>query len=247
MTLEKQQVQLNRGLFIGRQLDSSALTPTATLLHRFTEPGQYELFVRADGQLAHRQSVQVVGKLGEPVENASAAYQINLDLTSLATPPPGCDAPPPCVLNTGGVIGFYVSEGTAAYTVSIVQFTGEKKVTVLDSAQGLPEGDFFAVTLLRPGAYIVTNTAADARMKVAVATPKRDGYRPDQATLVQAARGAFDPAEASLVSGQTLVFQCQVPSRFVVELTEPAPEPQTRAGGRPRHTVRKRRPPTPPG
>ena len=152
----------------------------------------------------------------------------------------------PACLATGGVMGFYVSQGTGRYTVTITRIIGDKKETVLDNAKGLPAGDFFAVTLLRPGVYSVVNRLADAKSRVKVDMPKRDSYRSGQATLVQAVQGGFDAAEMSLTFGQSLVFQCQVPSQFVVELVEPAPETVDREPGegeRRRHTVRKRRPP----
>jgi hypothetical protein len=247
MNTKRQTAKLNRALFMQRPVDSSALGPLATLLHRFTDAGAYELVVRREGQVVHRETVQIVGRVGEPAEGVTAPYQINRDLTALSggTADP-CGAAFPCTLNAGGVMGFYVSEGTARYTVQLAYLSAERKI-VFDSAEGLPAGDFFAVTLLRPGLYQVTNRLGDATMRVLVGLPKppprrgehdtrsaAERYNPRQATLVQALQGRFDPPEAALLSGQSLVFQCQAASRIVVELAQPAPEPHLPGGGRPR-------------
>lgn len=253
MNMKSQTLTLNRALFINRPLDSSALTPLVTLLHRFTEPGSYELFVRRDGTVVYRGAVEVVGKLRSSAEAPppaeGAPYQINVDLATIGQTDDDCYDDGGYVLATGGVMGFYVGEGTGAYAVALTCVVGEKKETVFDSAKGLPEGDFFAVTLVRPGTYVVTNQAADARMKVAVAVPKREGYRPDQVTLVQATTGRFEPPEAVLQSGQSILFQCGVASRFVIEMIDAASGYATRdaarEGERPRYTIRKRPPPQP--
>jgi hypothetical protein len=252
-------MKLNRALFTSRPLDSAAITVLVTLLHRFTEAGDYELFVSRDGQLIARSRVQVVGELPEPPRgepgsaarpkqrSSGAPNQINLDLATIGQTIDDCSPEPISTLATGGVMGFYASSGTGRYTVTITRIVGDKKETVLDSAKGLPEGDFFAVTFVRPGLYSVVNKLADAKASVRVELPKPGDYRPGRATLVQAVRGGFEPAEVSLFSGQSVLFQCQTPSQIVVELVEPAPGTAglytAGEGGRTRHTVRKRRSP----
>jgi hypothetical protein len=258
MRIERRKTMLNRALFVNRPLDSGALTVLATLIHRFTEPGDYELFVRREGRLIARSPVQVIGQLpdasGGPAGDvrtkaagSGASYQVNIDLATIGQSTGDCEPEPTYVVATGGVMGFYVSAGTGRYTVALTRILADKKMTVLDSAAGLPEGDFFAVTLVRPGVYSVTNRLADAQARVDVNLPKPEGYRPSDASLVQAVRGGFEPAEMKLFSGQSLVFQCQTAAHLVVELIEPSPSiserGETSDGERPRYTVRKRRKP----
>lgn len=261
MKAENRTPILNRALFAGRSLESGALAPLTTLLHRFTVAGDYELFVRRDGQLIGRNIVHVVGELPreEPPRGTDmgrgdiprpiptgATYQTNVDLATFGATVAGC-APEASatVLATGGVLGFYVSEGMSRYTVTITRLVGEKKETVLDSAAGVPEGDFFAVTFVRPGVYTVANRLGEGQMKVEIKLPTEKGYRPNEGALVQVSRGGFDPASASLYSGQSILFQCRTAAQFAVELAKAAPETVRATDERRRHTVRKRRPPAP--
>ncbi len=266
MKAENRKPILNRALFAGRSLDSGALAPLTTLLHRFTEAGDYELFVRRDGQLIGRSIVRVVGELprAEPPRGtdmgrgdgpgnaaprpvpAGATYQTNIDLATFGATAAGC-APEAAatVLATGGVLGFYVGDGMSRYNVTLTRLTGDKKETVLDSAAGVPEGDFFAVTFVRPGVYTVANRLDKGQMKVEVKLPTEKGYRPNDGALVQVGRGGFDPANVSLYSGQSILFQCRTAAQFAVELEKAAPETLRAADERRRHTVRKRRPPAP--
>jgi hypothetical protein len=243
--------RLNRALFADRPLDSGALTALVTLLHQFTKPGEYELIARRDGQVVNRSRIRAVGEMpgaapaGDRGERpGQAAYQINVDLATLGQTLDPC-ATEGYEIATGGVMGFFVGQGAGRYSVLLTRVTDEAKETVLDSEKGVPAGDFFAVTLVRPGVYLVANRLGEGQMKVEVKLPSEKGYRPNEGTLVQVTRGGFDPASASLLAGQSLLFQCQTAAQFVIELAEPAPETTRAAGERRRHTVRKRRPASP--
>lgn len=259
MKAENRRPILNRALFASQPMESGALAPLTTLLHRFTEAGDYELFVRRDGQLIGRSIVRVVGELprAEPPRGsdmgrgdtprpipAGATYQTNIDLATFGATAAGC-APEATVLATGGVLGFFVGEGMSRYNVTITRLVGDKKETVLDSAASVPEGDFFAVTFVRPGVYTVANRLGAGQMKVEIKLPTEKGYRPNEGALVQVGRGGFDPAGVSLYSGQSILFQCGTAAQFAVELEKAAPETIRAADEKRRHTVRKRRPATP--
>jgi hypothetical protein len=251
MKTERRRPILNRAVFVNRPLDSGAITVLATLIHRFTEAGDYDLFIRRGEQTIARSSVQAVGPLpGTAVGDArpksaaaGGANQFNIDMATFGQSAVDCPQPA-LTLATGGMLGFYVSGGTGQYSVTLTRILGDKKVMVLDSTTGVPEGDFFAVTLVRPGVYSITNRLADAQARIDVSLPQPGSYRPREGTLVQAVRGRFEPAEMKLFSGQSLVFQCQTAAHFVVELIEPSPaigdRTATRDGERPRYTVRKR-------
>ena len=98
--------------------------------------------------------------------------------------------------------------------------------TVLDSRGQLPAGDLFAVTLINPGTYRAANLASQARLQITVAMPSRgEPCNPARPTLVRVGDHGFDPAEAHILAGQSIVLLAEVPARFLVELVEPAPPP----------------------
>jgi hypothetical protein len=218
MTMKKN-ITLNRAVFAQQSFDSSALTVLATLLHRFTEGGDYELFVQRDGQTIHRARVSIVPEGGP--------NQINVDLTKLGTEegPCGCDGGPGYELAVGGVMGFYASQGVAKYAVRISQLGKREKQVILDSTKAIPAGDFFAITLVRPGVYQVLSVGEQGRGKgeVLVGMPQK-GSKTDvgQVTQIEAGdQGMLKPGAAKMISGQSIVFQCKLPTRIQVRLVKP--------------------------
>ena len=118
-------------------------------------------------------------------------------------------------------MGFAVGLGIGRYAVVIGHTGGGGSRTVLDSRGQLPAGDLFAVTLITPGTYRATNLASQARLQITVAMPRRDApYSPARPTLVRAGDQGFDPAEAHILAGQSIVLLAETPGRFLVE---PAP------------------------
>ncbi|MCC6613376.1 MAG: hypothetical protein IT320_07840 [Anaerolineae bacterium] len=213
--MNQKKVTLNRAIFTARPLESSTLTVLSTLIHRFQEPGDYEVFVRRGDQLIHRAPVRVV--------KSDATYQINVDMSALDEAGGGdccCDDDTEYVLNAGGVMTFHASRGTGAYNVSVTQIGEREKRTLLDSRKVIPAGDWFAVTLVRPGLYKVS--AGDASGEVRVSLPKAgSGYSSGQANLVEVGQGGFRSRTPNVLAGQSLVFQMNVPGHVRVELVEP--------------------------
>ena len=122
---------------------------------------------------------------------------------------------------TGFAVGLAVGLGVGRYAVVIGHTAGGGSRTVLDSRGQLPAGDLFAVTLITPGTYRATNLASQARLPITVARPGRDEpYSPARPTLVRAGDHGFDPAEAHILAGQSIVLLAETPARFLVE---PAP------------------------
>jgi len=213
--MNKKTITLNRAIFSARPLDSSTLTVLSTLIHRFQEPGDYEVFVRRGGQLIHRAPVRVV--------KSDAAYQINVDMSALDANGGGdccCDDESEYVLNAGGVMTFHATRGTAAYNVSVTQIGEREKRTLLDSREVIPAGDWFAVTLVRPGLYKVS--AGNASAEVRVTMPKAgSGFQPGQAHVIEVGQTGYRSKAPNILAGQTLVFQMNVAGRVHVELAEP--------------------------
>lgn len=221
MPVQKRQVLLNRAVFNRRALQVNALPVLTTLIHRFPDAGSYELFVFRDGSLIHRAPVQVVD---------GGVFQININLAGAMDER--------FVIAPGGALGFFAGSGLAAYSVRVDRVSGKERVTVLDSTNGVPAGDLFAVTLVRPGRYRVTDAANKidgvvvvdmpptpkfVRQPGVAATPPRQRYRTDQPTAVTIAPGEMKPKEVRILAGQTVVFQCTVASSLRVEPLESPP------------------------
>ncbi len=235
MSATQKKVVLNRPVFAQRGFDSRALTVLTTLLHRFPEPDDYEVFIQRGGQQLRRLHVQVAPE--------NAEQQINLDMATLdgEACSCGCKAEAAYRLAAGGMMGFYVSQGTGKYTVMVTRFSKQEKAkpVLLDSSKVVPRGDFFAITLVQPGAYRVLNTRSKAEAVIKVGFPKRKQYRVDEATLVKIRRsGEFRRRSIQIYAGQTVVFQCNAPARLQIQMVE-ADKITEKPTKRPPYTLRK--------
>lgn len=230
MSSNQKQATLNRALFAQRSFDSSRITVLSTLIHRFEETGDFEVFISRTNRTPLRLLVTVV--------DGDAPYQHNLDLSSLQNPKERdcCRDDADLRLHVGGVLGFFTSQGVSTFQVRIVRLGSKEKQVLLNHAEQIPAGDFFTVTPLRPGVYRVSDPLNKAEMALKVVMPplpeegktekgaKTKGerpastYRPDQPVLVSVGKKGFDRREASLFAGQTLVFQIQSAARLRVEL-----------------------------
>jgi hypothetical protein len=209
---------LNRALFAKRPLESGALSVLGAIFHRFEAAGVYEVMIRVDRGASQRVQVNV---------GSGATSQINLDVTALGGDSDcGCEDNEARSLNVGGVMGFYTSKGGSPFTVTVDQLTDRERKVVLDSAQGIPAGDLFSVTLIRPGNYRVTNGLNKSVMALSVNLPKGEKYIVSQTKSVDVVAEGFKSRGETLFPGQTLVFQCHVPAQLRVELVD---EPQPSA------------------
>jgi hypothetical protein len=207
-------VVFNRALLSNRAIDSSALTVRGALLHVFKDPGDHDVTIHRDGRPVGRIAVDVVA--------GSGPSQVNLDLTSLE----GADRlSSRHAVRAGGVVGFSADLGSGRYALVANHTSGEVSRTVLDSREGLPAGDLFAVTLVLPGAYRARNLHNQTDLEFLVHMPRQgEPYSPAQPTLVQVGEHGFDPGAARILAGQSLVFLVRTPARLVVEpIQTPAP------------------------
>ncbi len=249
MSTKPKEVLLNRSLFVQRAFDSGAITVLTTLMHRFGESGDYDLFVRRAGRTVARMMVRVV--------DSDAPYQHNLDLANLRPQQRECcREEADLLLHTGGVLSFYASQGSASFQVEVQRLGAKDKQVLLNNAEQLPGGDFFAVIPLQPGVYRVSDSLNKAEMLLRVAMPPLPGkerkpgtardkkaraereYRPDQPTLVDAGKGGFARKEVGLYSGQALVFQCKQAARLRVEMEKPE-----KPASKPAKSIRRGKPP----
>jgi hypothetical protein len=232
MTAMPTPATLNRPVFTQRSFESGALTVLTTLLHRFVDTGQYEVFIKRADAVIHRAAVSVAPEHGR--------QQVNLDMANVIESKRacGCEGDAAIELRTGGVLGFYVSTGTGRYSVTArnLEVKDRSYPTPLDSNQGVPAGDFFALTLVRPGVYRVTaKPGGEASVTVRVPADEQ-GYRPDRPTLVTVRKDGFNPKTIDIFSGQSVVFQIETAAQIRAELTKdeggPPPLERTRASFR---------------
>ncbi|GBD09473.1 hypothetical protein HRbin22_01727 [Candidatus Thermoflexus japonica] len=202
--MKRKNVVLNRPVFAQRAFDSRALTVLTALFHRFPEAGDYDLKIWQDERMIHRAHVRVSAE-GTPA-------QLHLDLAALG------EMAESYLLAAGGVIGFYVSRGIGRYRVEIAQLTRREKVVRLDNSQVIPEGDLFAVTLVRPGIYRVLQVEGRGEGEIHVRLPGKERYRPDQVTRVTVGKeGVMEPRVVEILAGQSVVFWCTIPASLRVE------------------------------
>ena len=217
MSENKKQAALNRAVFTQDTFDSGSLTVLTTLIHRFPEAGDYEVYVHSARKPVRRLHVHVSPEYGD--------NQINLDLSNPegGDHACGCGARAGYELAAGGVMGFYVSQGAGRYSVQITQMDNqkEKKRTLLKSEEDVPEGDFFAVTLVRPGTYRVVTSNGNEEKKIRVRMPKGKPYRVDEAVLIRLRKsGDFERRGVQLYPGQSVVFQMDTSARIRLMLDE---------------------------
>jgi hypothetical protein len=216
MKLNTKKAKLNRPVFTQRQFDSRSITVLTTLIRRFQAPGEYEIFVQRDGNLVQR--------IGLRVADDYPDHQFNIDLAGLERKEKSCSCTglPDYKLKAGGVIGFFVSEGTGKYTIKVNQLDNKsrKKNLLLDNTRILPKGDLFAVTLVLPGIYRVLGPSGDKIGEITVKLPTGERkYRPDRPILLKVGDGVrLEREKIGFYSGQSIVFQCETDVSLRIEL-----------------------------
>lgn len=228
--MEKASRLFNRYLLTQFNLDSGALTMLGVVMHNFSEPGLYQATVL--------QGEQEVGSFVLQVDEKSPATQVDIDLARLKSqlPQPCCDEATRAdyVVGPRGYAVFHVSDGPGGFAVVVGRGRRERAGIVFDSRK-LQEGDLFAATLLRPGAYAVTNEGGHAKADLVIAYPKRTGERyvqPEPAQIQVTADGIL-PRRIDVQSAQSQVYQMKAPGRLRIELVRPDDGP-----GEPRRRYR---------
>ncbi len=235
-TPNQKQAVLNRAAFTTRSFRSGGLGVLTTLFHRFAEAGEYDVYISEIGLAERHVRVQVL--------EAQGPFQYNLDLTTLGGDPGCCEDEDNYQLHAGGVMGFYASEGTSVYGIVVKHNGPKEKRVLLDSQKLIPAGDLFAVTLVQPGVYAVTDALNKTEMLVEVQMPQpraslpgtarsgprkppsepgESGYSPRQAQVIGVRKDGFSARRAQLSSGQTVLFACEVDTHLIVDLQKAAP------------------------
>jgi len=219
---------VNRHLFTQTGVDSGALTMHATAVHSFAEAGEYQVALLWNNETIRRFELIV--------DDSAEDTQLNIDLAALHLPAAHAAQEGHYMVKPGGHAVFYVSHGAGGYAVVVTQQPrGEQDKRAargqtpppFDSRE-LHNGDLFAVTLLRPGAYSMTNTLTRAKGEIIVAYPKR-GSRLERSLTplsVECTDKGFVPNRIELQPMQGIVFRVTSPSRIRIDLAKPDDGPQ---------------------
>lgn len=199
---------INRRLFAQTNLDSGALTILGTIVHRFTESGEYQ------GTVLRNE--QIVTTFRFIVDERCSVMQLDIDLASLNSQQ-SCDF----VVNREGYVVFKVSRGAGGYAVVVRHINTECETRVFDSRE-LTEGDLFAATLLRPGIYRATNVNTCAQGEIVVAYPSREALRcPLEPVTIECTSNGFIPNRIEIQPTQGLIYRFEISSRIQIDLVEP--------------------------
>jgi hypothetical protein len=219
-------VLINRQIFEQTSWDSGALTGTGVVVHKFEEPGEYGVTVLEEEEVIERSQLTVTEE-APGTEAPPASVEVDLKKLrgrGLARRRPERLAGEPgerLVTRAGGYASFYDWSGKGT-TIVAERTRGGREARRFDSRR-LERGDFFAVTLIRPGTYSLANVHNRARGEITVAYPTVGDkpYRPPEPVQVNCARNRFEPDKIDLQPGQGIVFHFNTPSRIKIDLVEP--------------------------
>ena len=96
------------------------------------------------------------------------------------------------------------------------------------------------MTLTRPGRYRLSEENSRSETAVTVSLPQGERLRTDRPTLLVLSQDGLSDKEVRLLSGQSLVVQCDIDGQIRLELLDENSDLPTRNG---RYTVRKPRAP----
>lgn len=222
---------INRFIFSQVNLDSGSLTVLASVVHKFSESGEYYGEVLRGRDVVGRFSI-LVGDCPTTSTLSSATMQpsVKIDLKALDLPFSQQLENQACscfMLKPEGYALFFVSTGAGGYVVNI-QRPGTKRdeAKVFDSRR-LDEEDMFVATVLRPGTYLITNVSTKAKAELVVTYPEIGKTRRHSETVpLECTENAITPDKIRIDPAQGLVFRFKTPSRIKIELVKPEDRPK---------------------
>jgi hypothetical protein len=233
-------VTFDRHLFTQIGLDSGSLTMLGTLVHGFTEPGEYRCALHAGPD------VKAVFIVHADPESSNAHATVDLAALAGGAPPTdagecGCEgspekaaAIPRFVVNPRGHVVFRVGSGGGQFYVHARRTASPAEDKGYDT-RAMADGDTFAAILLRPGTYAMTNTLAKAKGEIVVDYPplKERHYRPGEPVRVTCDARGFSPASLRVGPGQGVIVESSTPSRIAITLSKADDGPADRVRPRP--------------
>jgi hypothetical protein len=222
---------INRHMFTESNIDSGSITMRTTVVHKFSEPGEY-LGNVMKGKAVVGQFRIVVGKKPEAAAAANAKSaemsppagptQAHIDLQQMEAP--AARSGQAAVANRfmvrpDGYAVFKASAGAGGYAVEVFK-AGERGAKVFDSRE-LKGDDLLYVLVLRPGTYSVTNTLANAKAELVVAYPEKGMPRNLEPVRAESGSSSISPQRLDVKPMQGIVFSFKAPSRIKIDLVKP--------------------------
>ena len=222
---------LNRFIFSIQNFDSASLSMLSSVIHKFTQTGEYHCAIRRGTEIVGRFSIQVTEKnTDQDCCSCQQQTQANIDLKALEIPAPQhfeSQATNRYQIVKDGYAVFHVSNGAGGYSIEINKIGHETKAIKVFDSKELKEDDLYTATVLRPGTYRITNqtTKTQAELTVTYPEPGKIPKQP-QPIQIQCSKDAISPNKIQIHPTQPLVFHFQTPSHIKIELTKPEDKPK---------------------
>jgi hypothetical protein len=232
--------RINRSIFEQINFDSGLPAGLAMVVHRFEQPGEYEVSFVRDDQVTDRVPLMVIGETGDEKSfeegpqhgrgTETPPVQVTIELgearRDLLEPPLG-ELEQPYLVRAGGYTAFTAARKEDSSIIVVQRKEDSGKGDSFDSRR-LSDGDIFVTTMLRPGTYSLKNILNGAEGKIRVAYPVvgKERYRPPAPLSVECTAKGFYPAAIDLKPAQGIMFRVQTPARIQIELVEPDDGPE---------------------
>ena len=229
-------------IFTQTSFDSGALSGLGAVVHRLTQAGEHRVTVLQGEKPIQTFPMRVTAKPAQPPAlgphplPAAGPVELHVDLgRALAAPGRAAALQPEdmAVVEQGYAV-FHAPPGSSGLAVQLNAPQAGTGAPSFDSRK-LQNGDIFAVTLLRPGRYSLTNALHGAgtmqgEIRVSYPVIGDKPYSPPEPLQVQVGEGGFQPSSIQLQPMQGLIFHIgNVAARIQIELVEPDDGPP--AGG----------------
>jgi hypothetical protein len=194
--------------------DSGALGMMAMVLHQFRSAGRYRAAIMEQGR--------AVTNVDFEVDEKSEVMQLDIDLAGAVrlakARPEECicktEKQTTKVVSPKGYVLFHASSGGG---YSVTASNGENQA-VFDSTK-LRNGDLFALSLLEPASYSMTNKIGAASGEITVSLPREmaQHIKNLETRYIDVTEEGFNPQRIELISSQGLVFRIKTPARILIE------------------------------
>ncbi|MGI0019757.1 MAG: hypothetical protein ACREAY_04745 [Nitrososphaera sp.] len=221
---------INRHLFSQNSIDSGSITMHSTVVHKFSEPGEYLGKVIRGKDIVGQFRI-IVGKRQDAAASQQKSpasplspTQVHVDLRQLEAPTARRPESSQMSANrftigADGYAVFKVSTGAGGYAVEVYK-AGEKEGAKVFDSRELNGDDLLYALLLRPGTYSVVNAVTNARAELVVAYPEKGMPRNLEPVRIECGN-SFAPEKINTKPMQGIVFSFKAPSRIKIDLVRP--------------------------
>ena len=212
---------IDRSMFREAMIDSGALATRSSIIHRLEETGMYKGRIYRGTEKVGKFTVNVSPQA--PAPGVLSPGHIKIDLAGLDTTTGAgrTDIAPTFIMNSGGVLIFYVSTGSREYSVKLYFRDGKKGPQKVFDSQVLQAGDVFVTHVMRPGVYQVKNTLGKGSAELTVEYPGKGKNKANmEPAVIECAKSSMNPKTATVQSVQPLMIGCTQDSRITIELTK---------------------------